>query len=140
MPKIIFHIDMDTDVIDERGWEKDWIETRRLILKYLGFKLIKWIKQPSLYRPKKKLKKGRGYHYFFHCEGPKITNIERIRTNFLLGDCSGRVFLSKLKAERGEEIFEKLFSEVRYRKPPSKRCSECRLRKNIIELVGSKRF
>ncbi len=139
---VIFTLDMDTTVIEEDGFEADWIKTRKLILKEMGYKLLKSIKHKSKTRnPKtKKLKDGRGYHYFFHCSGKIPTPRERVKINFLLGDCGGRVFLSLLKVKTGQKMFEKIFSEVRYRKMPSKRCLRCGLRKRIIELIGGERF
>ena len=142
MANVIFKIDMDTTVIDEPSFGEEWISTRRMILNNLGYELVKYMRHKSKTRdPKtKELKDGRGYHYFFHCIGKEPSPLERVKINFLLGDCPGRVFISLLKVKKGEPMFEKIFSEVRYRKMPSKRCMNCSLRKNILELTGGKRF
>jgi len=142
MANVVFTLDMDTTVVDEPDFNEEWIHTREMILNSLNYKLVKWMRHKSKTRDPKtgKLKDGRGYHYFFHCLGKEPTPLERIKINFLMGDCGGRVFISLLKVKTGQKMFEKIFSEVRYRKMPSKRCLNCNLRKHILELIGGERF
>lgn len=140
--RTIFKIDLDNKLIEEDGWEEKWIETRKSILKIMGFKLIDYIRKPSQYRdPRtKEMIKGRGFHQWFHCEGPEITEEEKVKIQWLLGDCSGRAWLNLVRVRRGVPLWNKIFSFVFYKKPPSKKCLECGLRRRIIELSGERKF
>jgi len=123
----IFKIDLDTKLIDEKGWKKSWVETRKIILKKLGFKFKKMVMQKS---------SNRGYHIWLYVSSKKkIDEEERVKIQWLLGDDEARSWLCLQRCRAGIITYNKLFSKVFYRKKPSKRCLECKLRKNVIELA-----
>jgi DNA primase catalytic subunit len=105
---MIFKVDVDIKVPD--SWLKNWIETRKAILKSLGFK-VKDIKvvDSSL----------RGFHAYIHAEGKKkLTPTECNMIQFLLGDDESRVLINQRRIARGIDwrTGNKLFSDVLWRR------------------------
>ena len=126
----IFKLDLDTKLIDEKGWKDAWVKTRKNILKELGFKLENVIIQKS---------SSRGYHVWIHAKPIKKKNIteeERVKIQWLLGDDESRAWLCLQRCRAGVVTYNKLFSKVFFRKKPPKRCLECGLRRRVLELLG----
>ena len=105
---MIFKVDVDIKVPD--SWLKNWIKTRKAILKSLGFK-VKNIKvvDSSL----------RGFHTYILAETKKkLSPTECNMVQFLLGDDTSRVLINQRRIARGIDwrTGNKLFSDVLWRK------------------------
>jgi len=157
--KYKFLIDLDSRELFE-GCKKDWIKTRKNILKTLKIKWVKYIRHYSVICPKcglhfqinkkeyetkvrcpacsslaKKID-GRGLHLLIFAESPKKLSDERIcYIEYLLGSDEGRQHLSLLKFKEGVKNFSLLFSKSMSKSKVSKRCLNCQLRRRICELL-----
>ncbi len=84
----------------------------------------------------KRLKYGRGFHCFIKVSGRKLTPKEIVRLQFLLlSDCHKEI-LGLKKIEKGFPYFNKLFSFVIFRKPPKSKCIDCKIRQNVMKMMG----
>ncbi|OYT25530.1 MAG: hypothetical protein B6U95_09085 [Thermofilum sp. ex4484_82] len=111
MKKIIFKTDLDITLNEE--WLKEWVRTRKLILKNLGFKVEDVVVKPS---------SKRGHHFWWHCMSEKeLSDMEIVKVQFLLGDCIGRTLVNIKRVKRGYPMSRgnKLFSLVLWRKDPN---------------------
>ena len=104
MKKYIFKVDLDLKLNEK--WLNDYIETRKVILKFLGLKIIKIIYRPSAFR---------GMHFWFHCLSKKIIKpIEANKIQFLLNDDQGRVLINSYRIKRnipwsrGNKLYSKV--------------------------------
>lgn len=102
--KTIFKTDLDVK-LNKKEMEL-WIETRKLILKHLGFKVEKVIVRNS----------SRGHHFWWHVKGKKLKAQEINFIQLLLGDDMGRYYINKRRIERGVKNWNKLFSEVLWKR------------------------
>ena len=85
----------------------------------------------------KKLKQGRGMHIFIKVKLEKILTPEEItKIQFLLLSDPHKELLGLKKAKKGLPYFNKLFSYVIFRKPPKKTCIDCKIRQNVMKLMG----
>lgn len=141
-------IDYDTKL--PLKWKKDWLETRKAILDKLGLKYVECIiHQSKICRDcgksrtdflknlknykickfcgSKKLKYGRGVHCFMKVSGKALKPREVVKIEYLLGSDEHKQLLSLKKIDKGLPFFDKLFSQVIYRRPPSKhpKCKNC---------------
>jgi len=109
MKRYVFKVDLDKREPFERYKEK-WIETRKLILEHLGFKIYHIDYELS--------GTGRGYHVFFICDSEReLTDDEINCIQFLLGDDIGRVAINIKRIERGIKYWNKMFSKVLWKRP-----------------------
>lgn len=123
--RVVFGIDVDWR-IDKMGWIDKFIETRKAILKALGFRLVDVIVKPS---PSK-----RGLHIWFHCEGRPVDDYEKNMIHFMLGDDPVRCMINMIRIERGVKKPFILFSKVLWTEPPKGKCKKCKLRKAVESL------
>jgi len=140
----IIRLDIDSSLLPL--WQKEWIETRKAILESLGFKLEKAIIRPSgepapwlTEEQKRKIGKGKGYHAWLHIETPKpLTDLEKLKLQFLLGDDCGRIWINYLRiTKRKAPYWDKIFAYILWRKPLDEKCQNCSLRKYLEEIARS---
>lgn len=132
----IIRIDIDSKLLPL--WKGDWIGTRKAILKSLGYKLERAIIKPSgealPWLDEKQ--EGRGFHAWLHISSPKpLTDLDRLKLQFLLGDDLGRCWINYLRITRRHmEKWDKIFGYVLWRGPLEEPCKSCSLRRHIEEL------
>ncbi len=131
--KEIIRTDVDSSLLPQ--WKKEYIKTREAILESQGHKLERVIIRPSgeslPWRSAKK--KGKGFHCWWHilCTH-ELSDMEKLRLQFLLGDDMGRLYINYLRlTERNNPHWDKLFGYVDWRVPLEPRCERCRLRRII---------
>jgi len=120
---------VDVDWLPQRWWSF-YVETRRILLEALGYKLLRVIKHPG--------PSGRGLHVWLHVSGPPLNDYELNKFQYIVGmDDPIRAKLNHHRTWRKLEGFwNKLFSRkhrVQDLKP--KRCQKCRLRRAIHGLA-----
>jgi hypothetical protein len=124
-PNEILMIDVDWM---PKPWWLDWVETRKSILEGLGYQLTKTIRKPS--------QSGKGLHVWLYIETHKpLTDMEKVKLQYLLGDCIVRSSINYRRVRRGIKVFwNKLFSIKHKLQPLPKRCQKCRIRLAVAEL------
>jgi len=180
-------LDFDTNLF--KKYEKKWSKIAKLVIEEIeGYKFIRYIKHKSLickkcgrswtdfpknlkkYKKckfcgakKHNLKRGRGWHVFVHiASNKKLDDYSIIRLQWLCGSDEHKEMLGLKKAQKGV-LFNKLFSQVIYRRPPSihlkckhcgyeiktcpkcgkeikQGCVNCGIRKGVQILLGKKHF
>ncbi len=143
----VLNLDLDTKVIDEKGFEKSFIDTRIAILKQLGLTYRGYVKKISIKCKKcnrswvvsekevglfdkckfcgsKELTTSRGYHIQIEIK-EDLTEEERNKIEWLLGSDEMKIWLTQQKLNIGIDAPNLFFSEVRWRKPQSKECRGC---------------
>lgn len=110
---------VDLDFEPDESWLKIWVETRRLILRHYGIKIVKILPHKS----------SRGTNFFIHIDR-ELDSMERLLFQFLLGDDATRCKINKWRIERGIQNWNKLFSRKIYRK--NARYIECQYCGNKI--------
>jgi len=136
MVKEILKTDVDSSLLEE--WKEAYIESRRVILASLGFSLketiirssgeaLPWIDEKT---------KGKGFHCWWHVESPRpLSDLERLRLQFLLGDDPGRCWINYLRiTQRHNPKWNKIFGYITWRSPQDPRCKQCRLLRLLEEL------
>ncbi len=150
---------IDLDIIPPKKWMKHYETITKLVLIHFNLKFKEMIIHESKicrdcgrsrtdfpknlktynvckFCGSKRLKKGRGMHIFVKALGKPITPEEQCMIQFYLyGDCH-KELLGLKKAKKGLPYFNKLFSFVIYRKPPKQKCIDCKIRQNVIKLLG----
>ena len=121
-------VKLDVDWKPPKKWREEWIETRKLILNHLGYKVVKVVEEPSSSR--------RGSHYWLHLD-KKVSDMTLVRLSYLLGDDETRTRINFLRVKRGIKNWNKLFSKVVWRSEPNEICKKCHLRKRVIEITKS---
>ncbi|MEM2293383.1 MAG: hypothetical protein QXX41_08920 [Nitrososphaerota archaeon] len=112
-----------------KPWYDKWLETREVMLNHLGYKLTKAIKHPS--------PSGKGLHVWLHIKGPPLTDMEKVKLQFFMGDDPVRSKINYRRVRRGiKSWWNKLFSVKHVRAKPSKRCMNCRILRAVKELEG----
>jgi len=96
---------IDLDFKPPKDWMKEWIKTRKFLLKKLGYK-PKYIEV---------FETERGMHIYIKID-EKLDDMEINKLQFLLGDDCTRVKINMWRIERGIPHWNKLFHEVLYRK------------------------
>jgi len=122
----ILRIDIDKP-IDEWGWLTDYKRAAKAVLKEFGLKTEKIIvrKSPS----------GKGLHVWLHLNKP-LTDIERVKIQFLLCDDPGRTWINRLRVlYRKNPNWNKLFSEAKSMANLDPQCQKCRLRKTLQKIL-----
>lgn len=102
-------IKIDIDVKVPKKWLKEFIETRQLILKKLGYE-IEYI---TYYKSK------HGYHFYFKLKNELKSRKEKVKLQFLLGDDHNRVYFNLLRlkfSEYASAVFDVLFDTFRRRR------------------------
>ncbi|OYT41350.1 MAG: hypothetical protein B6U78_03080 [Candidatus Aenigmarchaeota archaeon ex4484_224] len=84
-------------------WKKEWIETRKKILEFFGFK----VEDIVIYESGSK----RGYHIYIKID-KEIPDEEINKLQFLLGDDLTRVVINMRRIERGVGYWNVLFSKI----------------------------
>lgn len=122
----VLKVDLDSKLIDH--WREEWLKTRELTLSALGLKLVDFFIKES---PSKK-----GYHCFFYVVGKPLTDIEVLKTQYLLGDCETRCKINyyRITERNMKRMWNKMFSKHLWKAPLPKNCQECRIRKYLMEL------
>ena len=157
MKQHIFLIDLD--VIPPKKWMKHYEEIIKLILNYFNLKFNEMLIHRSkicrdcgksktdffnnlknykkcMFCGSKRLKYGRGLHIFVKATGRKITTEEQCMIQFYLYSDCHKELLGLKKSKKGLPYFNKLFSFVIYRKPPKPTCVDCKIRQNVMKLLG----
>jgi len=118
----------DIDWLPARWWNF-YVETRRILLEGLGYKLNKVIKHPG--------PSGRGIHVWLHIEGPALTDYELNKFQYIVGmDDPIRAKINHHRVWRGIRGFwSKLFSKKHRVRELPKRCQQCRYARFIKELA-----
>ena len=122
----ILRIDMDTP-IDEWGWIEDYKKAAKAILETFGYKLkaIVTRKSPS----------GRGLHIWLHIDKP-LTDIERVKIQFLLLDDPGRTRINRLRIlYRNNPNWNKLFTEAKTLANIDEKCEKCKLKNTLKKIM-----
>lgn len=124
MVETILMIDVDWM---PKSWWASWVETREALLNKLGYTLNGVIRKPS--------PSGKGIHVWLYVEGPVLTDMQKLRLQYLSGDCIVRCKINHKRVLRGIRGFwNKLFYfKHRIRQLP-KRCQKCRIGRAIQEL------
>jgi hypothetical protein len=120
---------VDIDWMPKRWWSF-YCETRRVLLESLGYKLVRINKHPG--------PSGRGLHVWLHISGPHLTDYEKNKFQYLIGnDDPIRAKLNHHRTWRGLAGFwNKLFSKKhRIQENMPKRCRQCRVRRAVHELA-----
>ena len=112
---------VDLDIHPPEEWLKDWVKTRKAILKKFGLK-PEYIK---IFKTK------RGLHIYIKIN-QELSDIQINKLQFLLGDDCTRVKINNWRIERGVPYWNKLFSKVLYRK--KSKVVECYYCGNVIPL------
>jgi len=158
MKEHIFLVDLD--VVPPKKWMETYKEIVPIILRYFGLEFrLMLIHQSKICRDcgksrtdfsknlrdykvckfcgSKRLKMGRGMHIFVKAIGKKpITAEEQCMIQFYLYSDCHKELLGLKKAKKGLKYFNKLFSFVIYRKPPKQKCIECKIRQNVMKMMG----
>ena len=106
----VLKIDLDFRPVDE--WMAMWLETRGLILAKYGMKVLKVLPHES----------SRGVNFFIHVDR-KLSDMEILLFQFLLGDDPTRCKINRWRIDRGVKNWNKIFSRKLYRK--TSRYVEC---------------
>ena len=74
-------------------------------------------------------KKGKGFHIWWHVESQHpLSDLERLRLQFLLGDDPGRCWINYLRiTKRHSPLWNKIFGYITWRSPQDPHCKQCRL-------------
>ena len=124
MIEVVF-CDIDSSLLPL--WKEEYIKTRKAIAEALGYSLKRVIVRES---PSK-----RGHHVWLHLESPKpLTDMERLKLEFLFGSDVGRCWLNYLRIKRGIQHWDKRFSVIVWSSPIDEKCQKCRLRIIVEEL------
>ena len=102
----LLKIDIDHKEPFEK-WKDEWIETRKKLLEFLGFK----VEYMEIY----KSGSGRGYHVYIKID-KELPDEEINKLQFLLGDDQTRVVIAMRRIERGVKYWNVLFSKVLWKR------------------------
>lgn len=130
-------IDVDSSLLPK--WRRDWIKTRRAIAEALGYRVKRVIIRPSgePWPPSKPRQKPKHYHAWIWIETPKpLTDLEKLKLQWLLGDDYGRCWINYLRITRRKTpLWNKIFSHILWRRPLPEQCRRCSLRVNLERLA-----
>lgn len=135
--KEIIKYDIDSSLLPL--WKEDYIKARKAFLEGLGYKLTDVIIRPSG-EPLpwvKSEQKGKGWHCWFHIESPQpLTDMERLKLQFILGDDTGRIWINHLRiTHRHNPNWDKIFGYIVWRSPLPEPCKNCTLKKYLEEIA-----
>jgi len=106
----------DVDWKAPKEWRADWILLRQMILEDMFFLTIDDVIEKET---------TRGFHYYFRVK-ERITDEGILYLQYLLGDDYSRCKINYWRIERGIKEWNRLFSEVIYRKKQkSVKCKYC---------------
>jgi len=114
---------IDIDVKFDEGWFGYWIETRKIMLESLGFKVLRVFSHET----------KKGVNFFFHIK-PDCDNELINMLQFLLGDDHTRVKINAWRITRGIKHWNKIFDRKLWRK--NQKVIECWYCGNKIPLIG----
>jgi len=132
-------IDVDSSLLPL--WKEDFIQTRKAIVESLGYKFIRAIIKPSgeplPWKTQPQEQKPKHYHVWIWIETPKsLSDMEKLRLQFLLGDDYGRCWINYLRITRRKNaLWNKIFGYILWRKPLEEPCKSCHLRKYLEEMA-----
>ncbi len=150
---------IDFDILPPKDWMKGYFELVPIILRHYelayegmaihqskicrdcGKSRTDFISNLKKYREcrfcgSKRVKKGRGMHIFIRALGRKLTPKETAKIQFLLLSDPHKELLGLKKIKKGLPYFNKMFSMVIFRKPPKKTCIDCKIRQNMMKIMG----
>jgi len=133
-------IDVDSSLLPL--WKEDFIHTRKAIVESLGYKFIRAIIKPSgdmlpWKTQQTQEQNPKHYHVWIWIETPKpLTDMEKLRLQFLLGDDYGRCWINYLRiTKRKNVLWNKIFGYIVWRRTLEEPCKSCHLRKYLEELA-----
>jgi hypothetical protein len=141
VPVEVLKIDVDSSLLEV--WKEDYIWSRIVILQALGFMVKDVQVRPSgeALPWKESNKKGKGFHIWFHVESlHPMSDLKRLRLQFLLGDDPGRSWINYLRiTKRHNPLWNKIFGYITWRSPQDPRCKQCRLLVLLDELKAGEK-
>jgi len=117
--RYILKIDLDEHLI--KKWKKEWIKTRKAILKCMNFRVVDITIKDS--------PSGRGHHIWIEFRATRnVSDAELNKMQWLCGDDATRVQINIWRIKRGVTFWNKLFSEVIWkRKSQNNYCKHCKI-------------
>jgi len=119
-------IDLDDHLLNR--WKKEWIQTRRFMLKSLGYKMeeVTIHTSPS----------GRGHHIWIQFSSNKnVSDACLNKLQWLCGDDAVRVQINIWRIQRKITYWNKMFSEVLWkRKESDTHCKRCKILRKVKDI------
>ena len=124
--KQILKIDIDHR-IDKWRWLSAYKKAVTYLLKGFGYKVLSIVIRPSSSK--------RGIHIWIEVEGKRMTDMKKVMLQFLCCDDQTRTAINRWRVKRGIKTWNKLFSDVLYRRIDKKEpCHSCKLRRIVKEM------
>jgi len=124
--RYIFKIDKDNKIAFDT-FREEYPKIIEAILKLYNLKLVDLVIKES---PSK-----RGYHIWVHAEGDvKLTDLDIAKIQYFLGDDETRTYLNIMRIKRGITFWNKMFSEIIWKRPEDfqlKKCEEILKKENL---------
>jgi hypothetical protein len=126
----VIRLDIDSSLLGL--WYEDWLKAQKAVIRAYGYHLKDVIVRPSgdkLPWLDQDESKREHYHVWHHILTPRqLTDIEKLKLQFLLGSDTGRCWINYLRiTKRHSPHWDKLFGYVAWRSPQDPRCKRCRL-------------
>jgi len=134
----VIQLDVDSSLLPL--WKEEWVRSRRAYLAALGYTVTDVVVRPSGYplpwRKQAQPKKRGGFHAWIHLEVAKLlSDMEKLKLQFLLGDDVGRVWINYLRiTKRNHPHWNKIFGYIVARSPQPEPCNTCKLRMLLEEI------